>query len=147
MTSRTSLRAAMVVAAPLAALLVWVVAAPLLGVDMRVPTGPDRQTVQEIGPGPIVVVSVGSALAGWALIAVLERFTAKARLIWTVVAVAVLALSMFGPLANLGAYRGAAITLAIMHLVVGAVVIGVVRRTAAPAARPSTPGLVRNSGS
>jgi hypothetical protein len=67
-----------------------------------------------------------SAAAGWASPALLERLTARARTIWTVIAVAVLMLSLLaGPAA--GITSGAKAGLALLHLAVGVVVIGGLR--------------------
>lgn len=118
-------RALAVAGTVVAAVLVWLVSGPLLGADLRVEV-PDQEAF-EIGLAPTLLFSLVPALLGWALLAVLERFTAKARVIWTVIAVAVLALS-FVPLVNVPA-AGDKVALAVLHLVVGAVLIPVFWRT------------------
>lgn len=113
--------------ASVAALLIWVIAVPVFDADLGF-TDVNNQP-QTVDPVAIIIFSVGSALAGWALLAALERFAPKrAKLIWTIVASLVLALSMV-PL--LGVSAGAAVTLGLMHLAVGAVIIVVMRRTSA----------------
>lgn len=108
-------------AAVAAALVVWVVAAPVLRVDLAVPSG--TQTMQ-IGVGLVIVNALVAALAGWALLALLERFTSRPRTVWTVVAVLTLLVSFNGPLVAAGAASTATkLTLAAMHLAVGAVLI------------------------
>ncbi len=114
-----------VIGAAAAALAVWALAVPVAGTDLsaRMGAGP-----QPVGPVMVVLASLAAGLAGWALLAVLERFTAKARRIWTITALAVLALSLTGPL---GSATGTAATLVLllMHLVVGSVVVlGLTRR-------------------
>ncbi|MFC7743298.1 DUF6069 family protein [Nocardiopsis composta] len=99
--------------------------------DRRPPAGGEQRDADRgarpadhgAGRGPFAVVSLLSALLGWALLAVLERFAGRAaRWIWGVLAVAVLAVS-FLPLTD-PALNGATIAvLAAAHLLVGAAVI------------------------
>lgn len=123
-TRRTRLLA--LVGAAAAALAVWALADPLAGVDLTVSTGGGTQ---EIGSGTVVLVSLLAGLAGWALLDLLERFTAHAREIWTATALVVLVVSLLGPL---GAAASAAATVALagMHLAVGAVLIPLLARSA-----------------
>ncbi|MET8866676.1 DUF6069 family protein [Nonomuraea sp. NPDC004580] len=106
--------------AAVAALVVWAVAVPLAGVALTVHMGGG---MQEIGPVSVVVASLVIGLAGWALLAVLERVTSKPGRVWTVVALAVLVLSLLGPLGG-AAGGGAMSVLVVMHLVVGGVLVG-----------------------
>jgi hypothetical protein len=117
-------RLLVVIAAALAAFLVWAAAAPLAGIDLVVDQGGSRQTV---GPAVVVLASLAAGFAAWGLLAVLEKYTARAGLIWTIIAAAVLVCSLPGPLA---AVTGAAtLVLMGMHVVVGGVLIaGLVRR-------------------
>ena len=125
-STRRRNRALTVLAAVVVAVVVWAVAALLLGLDMQAVQGGAATTV---GIGSVVAASAVASLAGWALLAVLERFTPRAMTIWTVVAVLVTVLSLAGPLGN-AATLAAGAPLAVMHLVVGAVVIVGFRRTA-----------------
>jgi hypothetical protein len=88
-----------------------------------------------------VLVAVGSgaaALAAWALLALLERLTARARTIWTIVAVVVLVASLGTPLLGSGVTAANRAVLELLHLAVGAVLIPALRRTAAsPSGRPA----------
>ncbi|NRQ36531.1 hypothetical protein HII36_32560 [Nonomuraea sp. NN258] len=114
-----------VVGAPAAALAVWALAVPVAGTTLSVRMGAGTQ---QIGPGSVLVASLVAGLAGWALLAVLERFASRPARIWTITALAVCALSLLGPL---GSAVGAAATLVLvlMHLVVGAVIVlGLARR-------------------
>lgn len=99
-----------VVGGTAAAVAGWAVADPLLGVDLVV--GGRR-----VGPGAVITVSLLAGLLGWAVFALLSRMVRRVRPLWTVLAGAVLLLSLLGPL---GADSGAA-TLALlgMHLAVG----------------------------
>ncbi|MEV4570932.1 DUF6069 family protein [Nonomuraea sp. NPDC049419] len=106
--------------AAVAALVVWAVAVPMAGVALTVRMGGG---VQEVGPVSVVVASLAIGLAGWALLAVLERVASRPGRVWTVVALAVLVLSLLGPLG--GAVGGGAMSvLVVMHVVVGGVLVG-----------------------
>jgi hypothetical protein len=114
-----------VVGAPAAALAVWALAVPVAGNTLTVRMGTGTQPVE---PGSVLVVSLLVGLAGWALLAVLERFASRPGRIWTIVALAVLVLSLLGPL---GSAVGIAtmLVLLLMHLAVGIVLVpGLARR-------------------
>lgn len=111
-----------IAAAVAATLAVWLAAVPILGVELAARAG--GRTI-EVGPGAVVIATVVAGLAGWALLALLERLTLRARAIWTAIAAAVLVLSMLGPLGGIGA--ASQLTLALMHLAAGAVVIAGLR--------------------
>lgn len=121
-------RAAGVAGAVAAALLVWVVGEPVLGHDLVI--RPPEEDVMDLGAGGIAFLSLAAALLGWALLAVLERFTARAVLIWTIVAITVLVVS-FLPLLGIEASNGSIVVLALTHVAVGAVLVPVFRQTAA----------------
>jgi hypothetical protein len=118
-----------VVGAAAAALAVWALAEPLAGVDLTVRTG--GRDKQQIGSDEVVLVSLLAGLAGWALLDLLERFTAHAREIWTATALVVLVLSLLGPL-GAAVTVAATVALAGMHLAVGAVLIPLLARSAPP---------------
>ena len=119
-------RAAVVAGAVLAALLVWLVIDPVLGRELRVV---EEEQVMEIGLFPVVSLSLAFALAGWALLAALERFVRRALGVWIVVATAALLLS-FLPLAGDGMSGGTRVGLALTHLAVAAVLIPGLTRSA-----------------
>jgi hypothetical protein len=79
-----------------------------------------------------VFAALGASLAGWGLLAVLERRTGSARRTWTSVAVTVLVLSLV-PLALpiVEATTATKAYLAAMHVVVGATLIAGLRIGAA----------------
>ena len=116
-----------VLAATVATLLGWVVAVPLAGVALVARSGDGEQRVT---PLAVTVSTLLAGLAGWALLALLERFTGRARTVWTAVAALVLLLSLLGPLGG-GAGGPATVTLVVLHLVAGAVLVPGLRRTAA----------------
>ncbi|WP_328474065.1 DUF6069 family protein [Actinoplanes sp. NBC_00393] len=76
-----------------------------------------------VGPAAVAVTAAVAALAGWALLAVLERFTSRAVRIWRIVAVAVFLVSLLGTLGGVDA--GAVFGLSLLHAVVaGALITG-----------------------
>jgi Family of unknown function (DUF6069) len=133
-------RALAVIAAVLAALAVWLIADPLLGVDLAAPTRPGSEELMSITPALVAGTSLVVALAGWALLALLERFTARARTTWTAIALLVALLSLGGPLSTIASTTVAnALALAFMHLAVTAVLIAGLAATSPAPARPAQP--------
>lgn len=122
---RRRVRAVAVLGASLVAVATWIIAVGILDVDLRVSTGDQTQTV---GVGPVLAVSMGAALLGWALMSVLERRTSRAATVWTAVAATVAVLSLGGPLAS-AATPAAAVVLVVLHVVVAAVLIPLFRRS------------------
>ena len=118
-------RGAAVLGATAAATAIWAVAATA-GVDFTVRFG--GQPVQKVTVVNVVVAALVGSLAGWGLLALLERFTARARALWTIVAMLFAVLSLGGPLSTISS-PGTKVSLAAMHLVVSAVMIVVLRRT------------------
>jgi len=119
-------RGAAVLGATAAATAIWAVAATA-GVDLTVSFG-FGQPVQKVTVVNVVVAALVGSLAGWGLLVLLQRFTAKARAIWTIVAMLVAVLSLGAPLSAI-ASPGTKVSLAAMHLVVAAVMIVALRRT------------------
>ena len=111
LTSRRLPAWGVLLAAPLAALVVWVLAGPVL--DVTLVAGEPPIT---IGPASIVPVAVVATLAAWGVRALFFR---RHRTGWFVTCGAILLVSLLGPL---GAATPAAILwLALMHVTVGAV--------------------------
>lgn len=108
-----------------AAALVWACARVSdLHLEVRSGSGTTEVTVVSV-----IVTTLVVAIAGAGLLRVLERRTARGLRTWTIIAAAVWALSLLGPLS---ATRPAAgLVLAGLHLIVGAVVILGLRRTRA----------------
>ena len=92
--SRVARRSLVAAAAVAAALLVWTIAVPVLGLTVTVPDSPGSSDRSELELGPVLITAALAALAGWALLALLERFTPRARALWTVIAVAVAVLTL-----------------------------------------------------
>ena len=108
-----------VVGGAAASLAVWAVAGPLAGVDLRVHAG---SRAEQVGPATVIIVSVLAGLVAWALLAVLERFTPRARAAWTVNALVALAVSLAGPLTS-GTTTAAKLALAGMHVATAVVLV------------------------
>src|SRR5580658_6911241 len=81
----------------LAAALAWIVEVPLLGIHLNFRFGAGH--TQTIAVGQVIGVAVAASLLGWLLLALLERRTPRARLLWTTIALAALAASLALPLA------------------------------------------------
>ncbi len=111
----------------LAAALAWIVEVPLLGIHLNFRFGAGH--LQAIAVGQVIGVTVAASLFGWLLLTLLERRTPHARLLWTTIALAALAVSLGLPLAA-ATTTSAAAGLIVMHVTVGAVVIPGMAHTA-----------------
>lgn len=120
-------RALGVAGAVLAAVAVWTVADPVLGIELLVEMDARPQPV---GVEAVVASSLVAGLAGWGWVALLERVTARARRVWTVTALVVLMLSLLGPPAAVT--TAATVALAAMHLAVAGVLIPALTRVSPP---------------
>lgn len=105
----------------LAALAVWVVAVPLLGVSLAVQFSAGT-AVQEVGLVSVGATALVGGLVAWVSLAGVERLVKSARTVWIGVAVLVLFVSLIAPMTS-GTSTGAKVTLTVMHLVVGAILI------------------------
>lgn len=54
------------------------------GLDLHGPASGAATEASDVGPARVVIGSLLVALAGWGLLAVLERVTARARDLWAV---------------------------------------------------------------
>jgi hypothetical protein len=106
-------RLATVALAPVAALAAWAIVRAA-GIELNVSDG-------TVGAADVLVAAVAGALAGWAVVAVLERRARRPRRAWTLVATTALSASTAGPawLAD----GAAAVALIALHFVVAIVVI------------------------
>ena len=118
-TLRRTRRVTGVVAAPVAAFMVWLAAGPLAGIDLTVRTGGG---IQDVAPVDVVLAALAAGLAAWALRVALDRVSGGGRTAWTAIAVVVLLASLLlGPLG--GTTVAATIVLVTMHVVVAAALI------------------------
>ncbi|TYC00285.1 hypothetical protein FXF53_14005 [Micromonospora sp. WP24] len=120
-------RALGVLLAALAAVVIWVVAVPLAGMDLDA-TMAEGQAPTRINLGMVVAAALIISLLGWALLALLERVSRHGLRIWVIVAVIFLLLSLAGP--TMAETGGAMVALALMHLAVGGVLIAAMIRSA-----------------
>jgi Kef-type K+ transport system membrane component KefB len=119
-------RAAVVGATVMAALAVWALLSQVAGLDLKAQQG---GPTMHIGGVSVFFAAAVVSLAGWGMLGLLERRTANSRKIWTIVALIACVLSLGSPLIS-GIGAGAKLGLASLHLVVGAVLIPGLRRTA-----------------
>ncbi|WP_405059776.1 DUF6069 family protein [Kribbella sp. NBC_01505] len=104
----------------------WAILVPVAGLTLDARQG---GVLQHVGAPAIVISTALLAFAGWALLAILERNTRGARKAWTIVAVVACLMSLGSPLTG-GIGIGAKLGLASFHLLVGAIVLLGLRRTA-----------------
>lgn len=124
-------RSLTVAAAVLAAVVLWLVAVPGLGLDLVVGAGAQAQQVTLVS---VIAAPLLAGAVAWVLLAVLERRTVKAVKIWRITGWTFLAVSLLGPL-GMGAAAGTLTVLLLMHGSVGTILmLGLpLRRTGAPA--------------
>ena len=115
-----------VLGATAAAVVIWLVAIAA-GADLTVSFGAG-QPIQKVTVVNVVVAALVGSLAGWGLLALLRRFTANARAIWTIIAIVFALFSLGGPLSAV-ASTGTKVALVAMHLAVATVTILGLRRT------------------
>ncbi|MGC9671060.1 DUF6069 family protein [Planosporangium sp. 12N6] len=77
----------------------------------------------------IAIITLIIGLAGWAALAVLERFTSRARIVWSILAAAVVLLSL-PPIWIERATTDTRVLLAVIHVAVGVALIPMVRVSA-----------------
>ena len=118
------IRATVLIGAVGAGLFGWAVAGPLAGADFIIRLSPSTSP-RHIGPTDIAVAALLAGLAAWLFLALLEWWTPKARPVWTVSALLVLAISLIGPFDARS--TGTVIALICLHLLVGGVLIGGLR--------------------
>ncbi len=111
--------------AVVAAVAVWFVEVPVLGLNLATQFG--NAAPVTVGFWAVLVSSLAGSLAGWAALAVLEWRTSRGMAIWTSLAVAALFASLALPLAA-GTTMAAKLGLVLMHLAVGSVLIPGLRR-------------------
>ncbi|PWV45999.1 DUF6069 family protein [Nocardiopsis sp. L17-MgMaSL7] len=100
---------------------VLALAAPLFGADLVV--APQGQEPGALAWPAFTVFTIGFALLGWGVLALAERLLGarRGRLMWTVVAMLIVA-GMFLPPLTVGATTATVVVLQLAHLVVAAVI-------------------------
>lgn len=137
---RNNRRAITVAAAVAAAVVAYWLATGPAGVDLRTPESPGSETLRDLPLAVVIAVTLGAGLLAWVAAIVVERFVAaRARVIWTVLAAAVLAVS-FGPVTALDVDGNVKTWLAILHVVVAApLIVGFLPTFTRGRARPPGP--------
>ncbi|MEU3458148.1 DUF6069 family protein [Micromonospora sp. NPDC006766] len=127
-TTRSSiqLRAAAIAAAVLTTSLLWL-AAWLLDVELTVDQR-NGQPPMDVGLPMVAGSTLAVCALGWGALAVLERFLSHARTIWTVLALAILALSLAAPIFSIEATAGTKTVLSLMHVAVAGVLVPMLGR-------------------
>lgn len=77
----------------------------------------------------MIITALAASLAGWSLLALLERLTHHAHAIWTATALVAL-VGSFAPLVAPGTPTTSRIVLAVLHLSVAAILIPSLARSA-----------------
>jgi hypothetical protein len=128
--ARRKARLMAVTSAVLAALAAWFVVELAFGIDLQAPSFGGSASASAITFLDVAMVATLFSLAGWGVLALLERLTTRARRVWLVVAPLALALSLGTPLVGTGVGLTDRLALISLHLVVGAVLIPALARTA-----------------
>ncbi|MET0684142.1 MAG: DUF6069 family protein [Solirubrobacteraceae bacterium] len=116
-------RALVVLAAVAGALLVWVIADPLLKADLDVRFG-DSGAADHVAARAVAVTTLVLALLGWGLLELLERRYGSPRGddLWVAAAVVAMLLSLLGPIIA-GLTISATVGLLAIHITAGAILI------------------------
>jgi hypothetical protein len=116
-------RALVVLAAVAGALLVWVVADPLLKADLDVHFG-DSGTVDHVAARAVALTTLVLALIGWGVLELLERRygTPRGDDVWVATAVVAMLLSLLGPIIG-GITISATVGLLAIHIMAGGILI------------------------
>lgn len=122
--SRTTSRILAVLAATAAAVLVWLVFGLLLDNDLVV----EQAGRRTIGLAMVLPAALACSLAGWAVLAIMEKFLDRARTIWVAIASVFTVVSLLSPI-TAGVDTVTKVALSLMHVVVGAVLIPWLART------------------
>lgn len=125
--SRRRIRMLTVLIAAAVAMVGWLIVHSLLGHNLTV-TGSGPGATMRVGPLAVVIASLVGGLVAWATLALLERFTERARRAWLILAIVALAVSLSGPI-MLAIGTGTTIALLVLHLTVGTVLISGLLRT------------------
>lgn len=124
--TRNRLRLASIVLAICATHIIWAFSHWIAGIDLHVHTGSGDAT-RTVGSFSVLVATFVAGFAAWGVALLLERTVSRARTVWMVVSLTVLAISLLGVLSATNA--SAAIVLLAMHLTAGLLLIAGFRET------------------
>lgn len=134
--TRRKVRLIAVASAVITALAVWTLIELLLGMDVRAPGFDGSGATTDVGAAAVLSAATLASLAGWGLLALLERLTARARRVWAAAAVVGLVASLGGPMSGTGVTAANRTVLVLLHLVVAVVLIPMLYRTSAAGRTP-----------
>src|SRR6266496_6799805 len=114
-----------VAGAVMAALGLWAIVELGFGFDVRSPGEAfgGASGTSDVGPLQVIIASGIGSLMGWALLALLERLSSRAREVWLGIALLALLASLGAPLSGTGIAAASRAVLVCMHLLVAAIVI------------------------
>jgi hypothetical protein len=113
-------RAWAVAATTISTSIAWFAVGPFAGVDLVVGEDADART---IGLGAVLVTTVAAALAGWAALIAVERWTSRPWRSWLALVAVAFAVSCAGPL-TMADGRTSALGLISVHSVAAAALAG-----------------------
>ena len=130
-----------IVGGVLVAEVLWAVAEFVFGLHLQAPASNDYAPM-DLGPVFVGVTAAVLALVGWAVLAILERVTSHARVVWLLLAPFALLASLVMPLSGTGVSDANRAVLVLMHIGVAAALIPAFYRTLPRRTRPpSRPGM------
>jgi apolipoprotein N-acyltransferase len=118
-----------VIATVAAACAAWLLIEGLGGVDLQAPAFSDGSSAQDIDLVGVLFISLTASLAGWLALGLIERYTARPRRWWVILAVGALFVSLGGPMSGPGIDNTNRAMLVLLHLIVAAVLIPLFYRT------------------
>lgn len=113
---------------------VWLIARYAANVHLHSPAFGDTQRPATVPVGLALAVAVLAGLAGWGVAELLARRAARPRRTWLAISLAVVVLSLSGPLTGHGVTTGDRIALVCMHLAVAVVLVPMIALSLAPRA-------------
>lgn len=122
-------RTTAVVAAVAVAAAAWILIELVAGFDLRGPVFDGSSANFDIGLLIVMLSTAIPTLLGWGLLALLERWTTRPRLIWTMAAIVVFTLSLGQPLSGTGVGVTDRLLLELFHVLVAVVYIPLMRRS------------------
>lgn len=120
-------RLAAVVIAFFANAIVWLIADPIGGANLRA-TAAGFDDPQSVNLLSILFSMITYGIIAWIVLMLIERFSSRAKSVWLIVSLVALALTMF-PIFGGSDNSATTITLIIMHLVAAAVIIPIFAST------------------
>lgn len=127
--ARHAERLLVILAAVAATALVWLVATTGLRLELSQP-GFGTQAAETLSLWWVAAVAAIAGLAAWGMLAIIERRTRRAPMVWLIVSLVALGLSLVGPMSGEGIDGANRLALAAMHVAAGAVVIPLFYRSA-----------------